>query len=43
MPRLGPGGLPVYIPNPHEGDISRDLLVRTLRRANIDLSKWEEL
>lgn len=31
----------VFIPNPHEGDISRDLLAHILRQAGIDRSDWE--
>ncbi len=35
--------LSVRIPNPHEGDISKDLLVRILRQANIEKNEWEKL
>jgi hypothetical protein len=31
------------IPNPHRGDISRDLLARVLRQGGIDRSEWEKL
>jgi len=31
------------IPNPHQGDISRDLLARILRQAEIDRDAWERL
>ena len=31
------------IPNPHPGDISRDLLVRILRQAAISREVWERL
>ena len=30
----------VHIPNPHQGDISRDLLVRILRQANVSSERW---
>jgi phosphoenolpyruvate carboxylase len=33
----------VRIPNPHQGDISRDLLARILRQAGIEKSDWEKL
>lgn len=28
------------VPNPHEGEISRDLLVRLLRQAGITRAQW---
>ena len=31
------------IPNPHQMDISRDLLARILRQAGINRDKWEKL
>ncbi|MBM3211635.1 type II toxin-antitoxin system HicA family toxin [Candidatus Poribacteria bacterium] len=31
------------IPNPHQIDISRDLLAKILRQAGINRDKWEEL
>ena len=34
-------GLYLRIPNPHRGDISRDLLARILREANISREEWE--
>ncbi len=37
------GELKLYVPNPHEGEISRDLLARILRQAGIDRSDWERL
>ena len=37
------GQLKVWIPNPHQGDISRDLLARILRQANITREEWESL
>lgn len=44
MPRLGPvKRAALRVPNPHQGEIGRDFLVRTLRQAGIDLATWEEL
>ena len=31
------------IPNPHQSDISRDLLIRVLRQAGIERDEWERL
>jgi predicted RNA binding protein YcfA (HicA-like mRNA interferase family) len=31
------------IPNPHQGDISRNLLSRILRQAGISREEWERL
>jgi len=31
----------ITIPNPHSGDISRELLRRILRQAGVDRSVWE--
>ena len=31
------------IPNPHQGDISEDLLVRILKQAGISRREWEKL
>jgi hypothetical protein len=33
----------VRIPNPHQGDIGRDLLRKILREANISRNDWERL
>lgn len=33
----------ITILNPHEGDISTNLLVRILRQAKIDRDDWEQL
>ncbi|MFH1560653.1 MAG: type II toxin-antitoxin system HicA family toxin [Chloroflexota bacterium] len=33
----------IWIPNPHGGDIGRELLVRILRHANISRQEWEAL
>ncbi len=35
--------LRLYIPNPHGGDITRELLGRILRQAGIDRDEWEKL
>jgi len=37
------GELKLYIPNPHDGEIGRDLLARILRQAGIDRNDWESL
>ncbi len=31
------------IPNPHEGDIDKNLLARVLRQAGISKEEWEKL
>ena len=31
------------IPNPHQGDIGRELLARILRQAGISRQQWEQL
>ncbi len=36
-------GRTLRIPNPHESDISKDLLSRLLRQAGIDSEEWERL
>lgn len=33
----------VRIPNPHQGDIGRELLIRILRQAGISRQEWEAL
>lgn len=35
--------LRLRIPNPHQGDISRQLLGAILKQANIDRTEWEAL
>lgn len=35
--------LTVRLPNPHRSDIGRELLVRLLRQAHIEVSDWEKL
>jgi predicted RNA binding protein YcfA (HicA-like mRNA interferase family) len=37
------GELRLYIPNPHEGDFSRELLSRILRQAGVAREDWERL
>jgi predicted RNA binding protein YcfA (HicA-like mRNA interferase family) len=37
------GELRLTLPNPHQGEISRDLLSRILRQANISRAEWEKL
>lgn len=36
-------GLRVRIPNPHQGDISQNLLGRILKQAEISQDEWEQL
>jgi predicted RNA binding protein YcfA (HicA-like mRNA interferase family) len=36
-------GVRVRIPNPHKGDIGRNLLGEILREAGIERSEWESL
>ncbi len=35
------GARTVRVPNPHQGDISRGLLVRILQEAGIEREEWE--
>ncbi len=37
------GTLKLRIPNPHQGDIGRDLLTRILREAGISRDEWETI
>lgn len=37
------GELKLFIPNPHDGEIGRDLLAKILRQAGIDRKDWETL
>jgi predicted RNA binding protein YcfA (HicA-like mRNA interferase family) len=37
------GELRLIVPNPHQSEISKDLLLRILRQANIDRAEWEKL
>ena len=34
------GDIDVRVPNPHEGDISADLLVRILKQAGVTRREW---
>jgi predicted RNA binding protein YcfA (HicA-like mRNA interferase family) len=33
----------LVVPNPHQSDISRDLLARILRQAGVEREEWEKL
>lgn len=35
--------LKIRVPNPHQSDISKDLLNRILKQANIEKAVWEDL
>lgn len=35
--------LSIRIPNPHQSDIGKELLVRILRQAGIEREDWEKL
>ena len=37
------GATSVRVPNPHRGDIGRDLLARILHQARVSRSEWERL
>ena len=37
------GQLKLAVPNPHQGEIGRDLLARILRQAGIEREDWERL
>jgi hypothetical protein len=37
------GDITLHIPNPHQGDIGRELLSRILRQAQISKDEWERL
>ena len=39
-PYIIKGGVTLTIPNPHDGDISPDLLSRLLRQAGINRTDW---
>jgi predicted RNA binding protein YcfA (HicA-like mRNA interferase family) len=36
------GELRLILPNPHQGEISKDLLARILRQARISREEWEK-
>jgi predicted RNA binding protein YcfA (HicA-like mRNA interferase family) len=37
------GEIRLILPNPHQSEISKDLLARILRQANISRAEWEKL
>jgi predicted RNA binding protein YcfA (HicA-like mRNA interferase family) len=37
------GELRLTLPNPHQNEISRELLARILRQANLTREEWEKL
>jgi predicted RNA binding protein YcfA (HicA-like mRNA interferase family) len=37
------GDLKLHIPNPHRGDISKELIREILRQAGISLKDWDSL
>ena len=37
------GEIKLAIPNPHQGDISEDFLVRILQQAGVARDEWERL
>jgi predicted RNA binding protein YcfA (HicA-like mRNA interferase family) len=37
------GAIRLTVPNPHQGDIGKELLIRLLRQAGIDRKEWEAL
>jgi len=37
------GQITLTLPNPHKGDIGRDLLARILRQAGISRQEWEQI
>jgi predicted RNA binding protein YcfA (HicA-like mRNA interferase family) len=37
------GDVTLTIPNPHKGDIGRELLARVLRQAEITREEWEQI
>jgi hypothetical protein len=37
------GDVTIRVPNPHQGEISRDLLARILRQARITRGEWESV
>jgi predicted RNA binding protein YcfA (HicA-like mRNA interferase family) len=39
-PYMIKGSITLAIPNPHDGDISQDLLMRLLRQAGIARTEW---
>jgi predicted RNA binding protein YcfA (HicA-like mRNA interferase family) len=37
------GNLRLTLPNPHQGEINKDLLSRIIKQAGISRSEWEKL
>lgn len=37
------GELRLILPNPHQGEISKDLLARLIRQAGLTRDEWEKL
>jgi len=37
------GDISIRVPNPHQSDIGKELLVRILRQAGISREDWEKL
>jgi predicted RNA binding protein YcfA (HicA-like mRNA interferase family) len=37
------GNFKIHIPNPHRGDISKNLVVEILRQADISSDEWNNL
>jgi hypothetical protein len=37
------GTITLTIPNPHRGEIGRELLARVLRQAGITREEWEQI
>lgn len=37
------GTLRLRVPNPHQGEISKELLSRLLKQANVSREEWESL
>jgi predicted RNA binding protein YcfA (HicA-like mRNA interferase family) len=42
-PFMVKGDKTIVIPNPHEGDIGRELLSRILRQAGLSKDEWKSL
>jgi predicted RNA binding protein YcfA (HicA-like mRNA interferase family) len=42
-PFMMKGDLTLTLPNPHQGDVGRELLARILRQAGISREQWERL
>lgn len=37
------GDRTLRVPNPHQGDIGKELLIRIIKQAGIDKDEWERL